>query len=69
MLGAYLLFEVIKGFIQRLWSKHGINKISMMKNWVVLVIFDIAEGQNEVVQGIIIHFNNKSLLLKLKTIK
>lgn len=54
----------MKGFIQHLWAKHGINKISMMKNEVVLVRFDTVEGQNEVVQGGIFHFDNKPFIVK-----
>ncbi|KAF3660918.1 hypothetical protein FXO38_11988 [Capsicum annuum] len=64
VLGAYPPFEVMKGYIQRLWSKHGIIKISMMKNGVVLVRFDTEEGKNEAVQGGIFHFDNKPFIVK-----
>ncbi|KAF3679664.1 hypothetical protein FXO37_03756 [Capsicum annuum] len=39
VLGAHPLFEVLKGFIQRIWSKLGINKIAMLKNGIIIVHF------------------------------
>ncbi|XP_060202744.1 uncharacterized protein LOC132631162 [Lycium barbarum] len=36
VLGAHPPFEVIQGFIHRLWAKHGLNKIAMLKNGVIL---------------------------------
>lgn len=44
-LGAHPPFEVIKGYIQRIWGKFGLrfglNRIVMLKNGVILVRFDI----------------------------
>ncbi|XP_059310342.1 uncharacterized protein LOC132061578 [Lycium ferocissimum] len=45
-------------------GKHGINKVAMMQNGIVLVRFDSAEGKNEVIQGSIYHFDNKPLIVK-----
>ncbi|KAG5619842.1 hypothetical protein H5410_005060 [Solanum commersonii] len=64
VLGAHPPFEVIKGFIQRIWGKHGINKIVMLKNGVVLVRFDTGLGKNEVIQGGIYHFDSKPFIVK-----
>lgn len=64
VLGAHPLFAVLHGFIQRLWAKYGINKIVMLKNGIILVRFDSAEGKNEVIQGGIYHFDNKPLIVK-----
>lgn len=43
--------QVIQGFIQRLWKKHGTNKMVMLKNGINLVRFETMEGKNEVLQG------------------
>ncbi|XP_060183323.1 uncharacterized protein LOC132613322 [Lycium barbarum] len=64
VLGAHPPFAVMRGYIQRQWGKHGINKISMMKNGIVLVRFDNLEGKNEVLQGGIYHFDNKPFIVK-----
>lgn len=48
-MGAHPPFEVVKEFIQKIWAKHGINKIVMLKNGVVLVIFDTSERENDVI--------------------
>ncbi|XP_060210447.1 uncharacterized protein LOC132637367 [Lycium barbarum] len=64
VLGAHPPFTVINGYIQRMWAKHGLNKVAMMKNGVVLVRFDTIEGKNEVLQGGIYHFDNKPFIVK-----
>lgn len=45
VLGAHPPFKVLKGFLQRLWAKHGINKIVMLKNGIILVRFDSEVGK------------------------
>ncbi|XP_070023391.1 uncharacterized protein [Nicotiana sylvestris] len=47
-----------------MWAKHGINKISILKNGIVLVRFDTEMGKTEVVQGRIYHFDNKTFIMK-----
>lgn len=64
MLGEHPTFTVIQGYIQRLWAKHGINKISMLKNGVTLVRFYSEIGKNEAIQGGIYHFDNKPFIVK-----
>ncbi|KAH0652507.1 hypothetical protein KY289_030185 [Solanum tuberosum] len=64
VLGAHPPLSVMNGYIQRLWGKHGINKVSMLKNGIVLVRFDSGMGKDEVLQGGIYHFDNKPLIVK-----
>ncbi|XP_060211616.1 uncharacterized protein LOC132639151 [Lycium barbarum] len=64
VIGAHPPFSVLNGYIQRQWGKWGINKIAMLKNGIMLVRFDSAEGKNEVIQGGIYHFDNKPLIVK-----
>ncbi|KAH0652597.1 hypothetical protein KY289_030275 [Solanum tuberosum] len=64
VLGAHSPFEVLKGFIHRLWSKLGINKVAMLKNGIVIVRFDTKVGKQEVLQGGIYHFDNKPFIVK-----
>lgn len=64
ILGAYPPFAIIKGYVQRLWGKYGLNKIVMLKNGIVLVRFDTELGKNDVVQGSIYHFDNKPFIVK-----
>lgn len=64
VLGAHPPFTVLKGYIQRMWGKHGINKTVMHINGVMLVRFDTVVGQNEVIQGGMLHFDNKPLIVK-----
>lgn len=64
VLGAHPPIKVIQGYVQRLWGKHGIDKISMIKNGVIVVRFDTEAGKQEVLQGGIYHFANKSFIVK-----
>ncbi|XP_059288637.1 uncharacterized protein LOC132041991 [Lycium ferocissimum] len=64
VLGAHPPFTVLHGFIQRMWGKHGINKVVMMQNGIIMVRFDTAKGKNEIIQGGIYHFDNKPLIVK-----
>ncbi|XP_059306501.1 uncharacterized protein LOC132057943 [Lycium ferocissimum] len=47
-----------------MWGKHGINKVSILENGIVVVRFDTAVGKNEVIQGGIYHFDNKPFIVK-----
>lgn len=64
VLGGHPPFIVMQGYILRLWAKYGINKISMLKNGVILVHFDTENGKNEAIQGGIYHFDNKPFIVK-----
>uniref|UniRef100_M1DBH8 DUF4283 domain-containing protein n=1 Tax=Solanum tuberosum TaxID=4113 RepID=M1DBH8_SOLTU len=61
VLGPHPPFVVVNGYVQRIWSKHGINKVLMLKNGIILVQFDIVEAKNE--EGIS-HFDNKPFIVK-----
>lgn len=64
VLGAHPHFSMINGYIQRLWGKYGIDKVSILKNGIVLVRFDFGIGKEEVLQGGIHQFDNKPLIVK-----
>lgn len=64
VLGAHPLFTVLNAYVRRIWGKHGINKVSMLKNVIVIVRFDLIIGKNEVLQGGIYHFDNKPVIVK-----
>lgn len=64
VLGAYPPFSVLNSYLLRIWGKHGINKIAMLKNGIVMVRFDSEVGKNDVIQEGIFHFDNKPLIVK-----
>lgn len=55
---------MFKGFIQRIWGQHGINKIVMLMNGVVMVRTDTEIGQHEVIQAGIYHLDSKPFIVK-----
>jgi len=62
VLEAHPPFDMVNGYVQRIWSKYRINKVSMLKNGIMFVRFDTAEAKNEVLQGeFIISITNLSL--------
>lgn len=64
VLGAHPSFTVMNGYIQRLWGKHGINKISMLKNDIILVRFDSEIRKEKVLQVGYTTLTTSPLLLK-----
>ncbi|KAM3308578.1 hypothetical protein P3S67_010322 [Capsicum chacoense] len=64
VLGAHPPFSVLNSYIQRKWGKHGVSKVSMLKNGITLVKFDSQTGMNEVLREGIYHFDNKPLIVK-----
>ncbi|XP_019263718.1 PREDICTED: uncharacterized protein LOC109241432 [Nicotiana attenuata] len=60
VLGAHPPFTVINAYVRRIWEKHGINKVSMLKNGIVIVRFNTSIGKNEVLQGDM-EFTNEEL--------
>nr|XP_016478301.1 PREDICTED: uncharacterized protein LOC107799673 [Nicotiana tabacum] len=64
VLGAYPPFSVLNSYLQRIWGKHGIDKIAMLKNGIVVVRFDTEAGKTEVIQEGIFHFDNNPLIVK-----
>ncbi|XP_033513808.1 uncharacterized protein [Nicotiana tomentosiformis] len=67
VLGAFPHFNVLNSYVQRLWGKHGINKVSILRNEIVLVRFDSEAGKNKVIEGGIYHFDNKPFIVKVWT--
>ncbi|KAK4729493.1 hypothetical protein R3W88_022481 [Solanum pinnatisectum] len=57
-------FQVIQGYIQRLCGKHGIYKVEMLRNGVIVVRFETFIGKQEVLQGGIYDFDNKPFIVK-----
>ena len=51
-------------FFQRLWGKHGIDNVSMLKNGVTVVRFEYEIGKQEELQGGIYDFDNKPFIVK-----
>ncbi|XP_009610495.1 uncharacterized protein [Nicotiana tomentosiformis] len=64
VLGAHPPYAIIKGYIKRMWSKHGISQIVMLKNGIILVRFETEAAKNEVLQGSIFHLDNKPFIVK-----
>ncbi|KAG5616778.1 hypothetical protein H5410_016602 [Solanum commersonii] len=51
VLGAHPPFQVIQGYIQRLWGKYGIDKVAMLRNGVLVMLFETKIGKQEILQG------------------
>ncbi|KAM3383419.1 hypothetical protein P3S68_008994 [Capsicum galapagoense] len=64
VLGAHPPFSVLNSYIKRKWGKHGVNKVSMLKNGITLVRFDSQAGMSEVLREGIYHFDNKPVIVK-----
>ncbi|XP_019252859.1 PREDICTED: uncharacterized protein LOC109231671 [Nicotiana attenuata] len=64
VLGVYPPFNVLNSYLQRIWGKHGIDKIAMLKNGIVMVRFDSEVGKNDVIQEGIFHFDNEPFIVK-----
>ncbi|XP_074278117.1 uncharacterized protein LOC141601719 [Silene latifolia] len=64
ILGANPPWEIIEGFIRRIWTKFNIDKISFMPNGIFLVIFKTMEMKNKVLQSGYYMFDNKPLIVK-----
>ncbi|KAJ8429593.1 hypothetical protein Cgig2_008564 [Carnegiea gigantea] len=61
ILRAKLLFEVIKGFIKRLWGSYEIDKILQVRRGFFLVRFQNLEDKDKVIKRGICHFDSKPL--------
>ncbi|XP_015060309.1 uncharacterized protein LOC107006214 [Solanum pennellii] len=64
ILGSYLLITIMNGYVRRIRGNHEVDKVSMLKNRIVLVHFDTIEGKNVVLQGGIYHFDSKPVIVK-----
>ncbi|XP_074293233.1 uncharacterized protein LOC141620200 [Silene latifolia] len=64
ILGANPPWEVIEGFIRRIWTKYNIDKISFMPSGVFLVRFKTVEMRDKVLQAGHFLFDNKPMIVK-----
>lgn len=67
VLGAFPPFNILNSYIPRSRGKYGINKVSTLRNEIVLARFDSEVGKNEVIEGGIYHFDNKPFIVKAWT--
>lgn len=56
-------FQVIQGYIHRIWGIRGIEKVAMLQNGVIVVRFNTEAMKQEVLQGGIYHFDNKPFIV------
>ncbi|XP_074277799.1 uncharacterized protein LOC141601417 [Silene latifolia] len=64
VLGAKPPWEVLHGYIHRIWSKHGIDKVSFLPNRVFLVRFKDIKDKEAVLMAGYHMFDNKPLIVK-----
>ena len=64
VLGANPPFEIIQGFIKRIWAKFEIDKIVMVRKGVLLVRFGNIQDQIEVVRKGIYFFDSKPFIVR-----
>jgi len=64
VLSANPTFEVLKGFIKRIWAKHAIDKTIMVSKGVFLVQFGNMQDKLEVVKKGVYYFDSKPLIVK-----
>ncbi|KAL9239108.1 hypothetical protein vseg_013459 [Gypsophila vaccaria] len=64
ILGANPPWEVIEGFIRRIWSKYNIDKISFLPHGIFLVRFMSQEMKEKVMNSGHYLFDNKPLIFK-----
>ncbi|XP_074265580.1 uncharacterized protein LOC141588019 [Silene latifolia] len=64
VLGANPPWEILNGFLRRIWSKHNIDKVSFMPNGIVLVRFKECKDKEEVLNAGYFMFDNKPLIVR-----
>ncbi|XP_074318645.1 uncharacterized protein LOC141655464 [Silene latifolia] len=67
ILGANPPWEVVEGFIRRIWTKFNIDKISFMPNGIFLVRFKSMEMKEKVLSSGHYLFDNKPMIVKAWT--
>ncbi|KAL9235695.1 hypothetical protein vseg_010434 [Gypsophila vaccaria] len=63
ILGANPPWEVVEGFIRRIWTKYNIDKISFMPHRIFLVRFNSNDMKEKVLHSGYYLFNNKPLIV------
>ncbi|XP_074316942.1 uncharacterized protein LOC141653160 [Silene latifolia] len=64
VLGANPPWEVLNGFVHRIWQKHNIDKVSFMPNEIFLVRFKEAKDREDVLNAGHFKFDNKPLIVR-----
>lgn len=64
VLGGHPPFQVIQGYIQRLWGKHNIDQVAVLKNGVIVVRFETIINKYEVLHCDIYHLDDKPFIVK-----
>ncbi|XP_074265837.1 uncharacterized protein LOC141588288 [Silene latifolia] len=64
ILGANPPWEIVEGFIRRIWTKFNIDKISFMPNGIFLVRFKTMEMKEKVLASGHYLFDNKPMIVK-----
>ncbi|XP_074314193.1 uncharacterized protein LOC141649400 [Silene latifolia] len=64
VLGANPPWEVVQGYVHRIWGRHGIDKISFLPNGIFLVRFKEMKDKEEVLNAGYHMFDNKPLIVK-----
>ncbi|XP_074314256.1 uncharacterized protein LOC141649465 [Silene latifolia] len=60
-------WEILNGFLRRIWSKHSIDKVSFMPNGIVMVRFKEAKDKEEVLNAGHFMFDNKPPIVRAWT--
>ncbi|XP_074277927.1 uncharacterized protein LOC141601533 [Silene latifolia] len=64
ILGANPPWEIVEGFIRRIWTKYNIDKISFLPNGIFLVRFKTMEMKEKVLTSGHYLFDNKPMIVK-----
>ncbi|XP_074305997.1 uncharacterized protein LOC141641225 [Silene latifolia] len=64
VLGANPPWEVLEGYVKRLWGKYAIDKISFLPNGVFLVRFQNNEDKEAILKAGYFMYDNKPLIVK-----
>ncbi|VFQ72081.1 unnamed protein product [Cuscuta campestris] len=64
ILGANPPLEVVKGFVNRIWSSYSIEEVSVLKEGQLIVSFKRVEDRDEVIKRKYYYFDNKPVLVQ-----
>ncbi|KAK9714868.1 hypothetical protein RND81_06G126400 [Saponaria officinalis] len=64
ILGANPPWDVVEGFVYRVWAKHEIDEVAFLPNGVFLVRFKVEVGRDDVPQQGHFLFDNKPVIVK-----
>ncbi|XP_074277681.1 uncharacterized protein LOC141601311 [Silene latifolia] len=64
VLGANPPWEVLQGFVHRIWQKHNVDRISFMPNGIFLVRFKHRKDKEAILKAGYFMFDNKPLIIR-----